>query len=41
MTGIITEWVMSMIEDNLATLRETSLVLAWREYSKHGQEKKS
>ena len=32
---------MSMIEDKMATLRETSLVQAWRESSKHGQEEKS
>ena len=32
---------MSMIEDNLATLRVTSSVQAWIESSKHGQEEKS
>ena len=35
------EWVMSMIEDNLATPRVTSSVQAWIESSKHGQEEKS
>ena len=41
MTGITNEWVMSTIEDNLATLRVLSSVRAWRESSKHGQEEKS
>ena len=36
MTGIMSDWAMSMIEDNLATPRELSSVLAWRESSKHG-----
>ena len=40
-TGIMSEWVMSMIEDNLATPRVTSSVRAWIESSKHGQEEKS
>ena len=40
-TGIMSEWGMSMIEDNLATPRVPSLVQAWIESSKHGQEEKS
>ena len=39
--GIMSEWVMSMIEDNLATLSVPSSVQAWIESSKHGQEEKS
>ena len=31
MTGLMNEWVMSMIEDNLETLRVPSSVLAWIE----------
>ena len=41
MTGIMSEWVMSMIEDNLATPRVPSLVQSWIESSKHGQDQKS
>ena len=41
MTGIMNEWSMSMIENNLATLRDLSSVQAWRESSKHGKEEKS
>ena len=41
MTGIMSDWAMSMIDDNLATPREMSSVLAWRESAKHGQEEKS
>ena len=41
MTGIMSDWAMSMIEDNLATPRDLSSVQAWRESSKHGQEEKS
>ena len=41
MTGVISEWVMSMIEDNLETLRVTSSVRAWIESSKHGEDDKS
>ena len=41
MTGIMSEWVMIMIEDNLATPRVPSSVRAWIEASKHGQEEKS
>ena len=41
MTGIMCDWVMSMIEDNLETPRDPSLVRSWRESSKHGQEEKS
>ena len=37
-TGITCEWAMSMIEDNLATLRVPSSVQAWIEISKHGEE---
>ena len=40
-TGIMNEWAMSVIEDNLATLRDSRSVWAWRESSKHGQEDKS
>ena len=40
-TGITSDWVMSMIEDNLATPRYPSSVQAWKECSKHGQEEKS
>ena len=40
-TGIMSEWAMSMIEDNLATPRVTSSVRAWIEFSNHGQEDKS
>ena len=41
MTGIMNEWAMSTIEDNLATLRERISSQAWKESSKHGQEEKS
>ena len=41
MTGIMSEWAMSMIEDNLETSRVPSSVQAWIESSKHGQEEKS
>ena len=41
MTGIMSEWAMRMIEDNLATPRAPSSVVAWIESSKHGQEEKS
>ena len=37
-TGIMSEWEMSTIEDNLATPRVPSSVPAWIESSKHGQE---
>ena len=40
-TGIMSEWAMSTIEDNLATARVMSSVQAWIESSKHGQEEKS
>ena len=40
MTGIMSEWVMSMIEDNLETPRVPSSVRAWIQSSKHGQEEK-
>ena len=36
MTGIMSDWVMSMIEDNVATLRYPSSVQAWIESSRHG-----
>ena len=39
MTGITSEWVMSMIENNLATLRVTSLFQAWIEL--HGEDEKN
>ena len=35
------EWAMSMIEDNSATPRVPSLVQAWMQSSKHGEDKKS
>ena len=38
MTGITSEWVMSMIENNLATMRVTSLFQAWIESSKNGED---
>ena len=41
MTGIMSEWVMIMTEDNLATPRVPSSVRAWIESSKPGQEEKS
>ena len=41
MTGIASEWAMSMIEDNLATPRVPRLVRAWIELSKHGEEEKN
>ena len=41
MTGITNEWVMSMIEDNLATARVLSSVRAWIESSKYGEDEKS
>ena len=41
MTGIMSEWGMSTIEDNLATPRVLNSVLAWIESSKHGEEEKS
>ena len=39
--GITSEWVMSTIEDNLATLRVTSSVRLWIVSSKHEEEEKS
>ena len=41
MTGIMSEWVISTVEDNLATPRVPRSVQAWIESSKHGQQKKS
>ena len=41
MTGIMSKWVMSTIEDQLATPRVMSSVQAWVESSNHGQEEKS
>ena len=41
MNGITNEWVMSMIEDNLATPRVMRSVRSWIESSKHGEDKKS
>ena len=41
MTGIMSEWAMSMIEDNLATSRLTSSVQARIESSMHGDDEKS
>ena len=40
MTGITSEWVMSMIEYNLATPRVPRSVQSWIESSMHGQEEK-
>ena len=40
-TGIMSEWLMSTIEDNLAIPRVTSSVRAWMESSKHGEDEKS
>ena len=40
-TGIMSEWVMRTIEDNLATPRVPRLVRVWIESSKHGQDEKS
>ena len=41
MTGIISELMMSTIEDNLATPRVTSSVRSWIESSTHGEFEKS
>ena len=41
MTGIISDWVMSMIEDNVETRIEPRSVQGWRQSSKHGQEERS
>ena len=41
MTGITSDWVISTIEDNMATPRDPRSIRAWRESSKHGQEEKS
>ena len=41
MTGIMSEWAMSTIEDDLATLRVPRSVRALIEASKHGKEEKS
>ena len=41
MTGITSDWTMSTIEDNVATLRDPSSFQAWTDFSKHGQEEKS
>ena len=40
-TGIMSDWAMSMIEDNLATPRDPRSFRAWIEYSKHEHEEKS
>ena len=40
-TGIMNEWVMNTIEDNLATPSAPILVREWVESSKYGQEEKS
>ena len=40
-TGIKNAWVMSMVEDNLATLRVTRSVRAWIDSSKHEEDEKS
>ena len=41
MTQVMNEWAMSTIEDNSATPRVPSLVRAWMESSKHGEDDKS
>ena len=41
MTQVTNEWVMSMIEDNLATPRVPSSVRAWMESSKYGEDENS
>ena len=41
MTGIMNEWVMSSIEDNLSTPMVMISVRAWIESSNHGKEEKS
>ena len=41
MTGIMSEWKLCAIEDNLATRMVPISVLAWIESSEHGQEEKS
>ena len=41
MTGIMSEWAMSTIQDNLATQRVPSLVRAWIESSKCGEDETS
>ena len=41
MTGITSEWAMSIIEDNLVTPRDPSSVRSWIESSKHGEDEKS
>ena len=41
MTQLTNEWAMSMIEDNSATPRDSSSVLAWMESSKYGEDEKS
>ena len=40
-TQVTNEWAMSTIEDNSATPRVPSLVQAWMESSKHGENEKS
>ena len=41
MTGIMSEWEMSTIEDNLTTPRALSSVQKWIEFLKHGEDEKS
>ena len=41
MTQVTNKWAMSTIEDTSATPRVTSLVLAWMESSKYGEDEKS
>ena len=41
LTGIVSEWAMSTIEDDLAAPRVTISVLAWIESSTHEQEEES
>ena len=40
-TQVTNEWVISMIEDNSATLRDLRSVQAWMESSKYGEYEKS
>ena len=40
-TQVMYKWAMSMVEDNLSTLRFRSSVQVWMESSKHGEDEKS
>ena len=41
MTGIMNDFAMSTIEDNVATLSDTSSFPAWTESTKHKQKEKN